>query len=154
MSATGHFPPVEALIRQRESMLLIERVLDWGDGWVSVRVKPQNEVAFCAGDDGVPAWVGLEYMAQAVNVYAGLVEYQPGREPALGFLLGTRRYRSDVAVFANDQVLTVLARQKYLDEDRLALFECELMAGEECLARAELKAIQPEDPAMIFGERQ
>lgn len=150
VSETPSFPPVSALMRHRGDMLLIDSVLDAGEDWIRVRVRPGQSRGFIRENGTVPGWVGLEYMAQALNAFAGLADYRAGQAPPIGFLLGTRRYQCRVTAFAAEQNLTVFARQKYLDEDRLALFECQLLDGEDVLAEAEIKAIQPQNPESIF----
>jgi len=152
MTTARVYPPIEELVMQRAPMLLVDHVIEGGEGWLAVAVDPRHSTGFAEEGGQVPAWVGLEYMAQAVNAYAGWVGKKSGAAAKLGFLLGTRRYHSTVAAFAPDTLLEVVVHQRMLDENNLALFHCEIKRGGDVLASAEVKAIQPENPADIFKE--
>ena len=58
-------------------------------------------------DAGVPAWAGVEYMAQTIAAHAGVEARARGEPPAIGFLLGTRAYSTSVEKFPNGSKLTV-----------------------------------------------
>lgn len=136
----------------REPMLLVDKVVGWGDGEVEVQVDPASSSHFADARGHVPSWVGLEYMAQAISAYAGLVAWEKGEQPRLGFLLGTRSYQSSVDSFAPEQRLRVVARQILRDESNLVMFDCQIFSGERLLASAQVKAIQPDNPEDILKE--
>ena len=48
------------------------------------------EAGLFVEDGQVPAWVGIEYMAQAIAAWAGCRARAAGKPPQLGFLLGSR----------------------------------------------------------------
>src|SRR3546814_3669781 len=84
-------------------------------------------------------------MAQAIGAYAGIVRRQSGQPIEIGLLLGTRRYHCALAYFAPGTQLTVRAEQLVHDAGGVAAFACSIhVAGRE-LARAEIKAFQPDD---------
>lgn len=60
-----------------------------------------------AEPDGIPAWVGVEWLAQAVAAWAGFRAAASGEAPAPGLLLGAKRYRARVPVFDFDQRIRV-----------------------------------------------
>ncbi|SEL71378.1 Predicted 3-hydroxylacyl-ACP dehydratase, HotDog domain [Roseateles sp. YR242] len=97
-------------------------------------------------EDGVGAWVGLEYMAQAVAAWAGWQGRQAGHAPRIGFLLGTRRYRSAVARFEPGQRLRVEIQRSYQADNGLGQFDCHIHCGEAELASATITVFGPEDP--------
>ena len=104
-------------------------------------------------DGGVPAWVGVEYMAQAIAAWAGCHARGQGRTPPIGFLLGTRRYDSAVERFDSGRVLRVEARRELLGENGLGVFACRILAGEEELATANVSVFEPPD-AMAYMESE
>ncbi|WP_315982756.1 hypothetical protein [Aliamphritea spongicola] len=64
---------VSQLVPHSGKMSLLDEIIDYGDEWLEASVRIHAGAMF-ADDKGVPAWVGLEYLAQAVGAYAGLQE--------------------------------------------------------------------------------
>jgi predicted hotdog family 3-hydroxylacyl-ACP dehydratase len=82
---------------------------------------------FCE-DGGVPAWAGIEYMAQTVAAHAGAEARARGAQPAIGFLIGTRAYRSDVAAFPLGSRLTITVQPLWSEGGAVA-FDCTIAIG-------------------------
>lgn len=79
-------------VPHRLGMCLLDTLLAVGDEHLHARVVPQPDNLF-ATPDGIPGWVGLEWLAQAVAAWAGVQSVASGDTPKIGFLLGTRRYQ-------------------------------------------------------------
>lgn len=134
-------------------MLLLDELLDYGPEQVVCRVSIRPDSMFCESE-GVPAWVGLEYMAQTACAYSGIEEVQRGDRPSVALLLGTRRYRASVAHFAVGADLRVVANLLLRDENDLVAFDCVIYDGDVVLARGDVKAIRPHDlRAIVRGDR-
>jgi len=94
------------------------------------------------GDDqAVPAWAGIEYMAQTIAAYVGIKARQANEPIRMGFLLGTRRYSSNVAAFKVGATLTIRA-EKIMQDDGLGVFDCRIK-GEAVEVTANLNVYQP-----------
>ena len=143
------FESVEDLVLHRPPLLLLQSVSHWDVGHVEAIADPVDSYLFADGEGKVPAWVGLEYMAQAISAYAGIIARQNGEEPSIGFLLGTRRYDTHVDSFTPGQQLRVNVREVFRDENNLVLFDCDIHAGEDLLASAQVKAIQPKGTIQV-----
>lgn len=143
--------PVEELVSHRGNMLMVESVLAWDEESASVLVNPASSALFVQRDGTVPAWVALEYMAQAIAVYAGKAARTKGEPIKLGFLLGTRKFSSRVDGFCPQDQLIVNVRKLLHDEHNLVLFSCHLLLDGEEVATAEIKAIQPDDPTLLLS---
>lgn len=152
MSQTPLFESVQDLLLHRPPMLLLKSVLCWGEGELEALVDPRDSHLFMDANGHIPAWVGIEYMAQAIGALAGIESRRAGYPVCLGFLLGTRRYQADVSYFDPAQVLRVKVRELLRDETNLVLFKCELYEGEQLLAHAEIKAIQPKDVEAVMAQ--
>lgn len=146
------FDSVRDLLLHRPPMLFLRRLSEWSETTVSAEVDPADSAILADAHGQVPAWVGIEYMAQMVSAFAGIDNLRRGREPQLGLLLGSRRYQSRVASFAPGQRLRVEGREIYRDENNLVLFDCRIFDGEEELVSAEVKALQPEKLSDIIPE--
>ena len=105
MSTTALFTSIEDLILHRPPMLLLESVASWDDTGLSAVVNLQNSYLFADSDGAIPAWVGIEYMAQAISARAGIAARLRGEPISVGLLLGTRKYATKVASFAPGQKL-------------------------------------------------
>jgi len=135
---------IESVLPHRDSMRLIDRVVDWQPESIVVEVDVPERGLF-SGPDGVPAWVGVEYMAQAIAAWAGCRARTAGNPPQLGFLLGSRRYTSMRSSFPSGTRLQVQARCELLGDNGLGMFACRILAGEEEWAVANVSVFEPAD---------
>jgi predicted hotdog family 3-hydroxylacyl-ACP dehydratase len=135
-------------------MLLLDEMIDVGPEHVTCGVTIKADTMFCDGVNGVPSWVGLEYMAQTVSTYSGIDEARAGVRPTIGLLLGSRHYRTQTPYFAIGAQLRVHAELLLRDENDLVAFSCTIADGEHVLARGDVKALRPKDVlAVIRGVR-
>lgn len=137
---------LETLLPHRAPLLLLSEVVDYDDDVATARVHITAQSPFYDSElGGVPAWVGMEYMAQTIGIWAGHQQRSHGKPVQAGFLLGCRSYDSNVAVFPADTTLQLSARPIYTDDSGLGAFDCEIF-GENILATAQIKAFRPEHP--------
>ncbi len=142
---------VRELLPHSGSMVLIDGAVAAGDDWITSAVRIAEDSLFYEPGHGVPSWVGIEYMAQTVALYAGLRAKQVGRAISIGLLLGTRRYEVATDYFVLGSHLQVHAREEWQDS-QMAIFECHI----ECAGRiagARLSVFRPED-ARAYLEKQ
>ena len=141
---------VEELVPHSGRMSLLSRIIQV-EGETLVAEVDINERATFAEPNGVPAWVGLEYLAQAIGAYAGYQERTQGGVPKIGFLLGTRKYSSDCEYFPLGTTLTLKVTRNMQAENGLSAFDGELFA-EGISASARLNVFQPDDAAEFLKE--
>ena len=67
--------PIAELIPHAGDMILIDQVLRFGDEDIETQLSVRNGNLFSQEDGSLPAWVGIELMAQSV---AFLFEALPG----------------------------------------------------------------------------
>ncbi|WP_020647753.1 ApeP family dehydratase [Solimonas variicoloris] len=146
MLALGHAYTIAELLPHGPGFTLLDSLLDYGHEHASCSIDIGPQTPFFEAGRGVPNWVGIEYMAQAIGVYAGIVRRQAGQHIEIGLLLGTRRYRCEQAWFTPGSRLVVRADQLVRDAaSGVAAFRCQLHDGERELAQAEIKAFQPDN---------
>ena len=134
---------IDDLVPHSGSMCLLDRVVDYGEDWLHAEVGISPESLF-AEERGVPAWVGIEYMAQAIAAYGGLLERAKGNEPKIGFLLGSRNYACDADYFTIGLTLSIKVTRELIAENGLNVFACELDA-KGLHAQAVVNVFQPDD---------
>jgi predicted hotdog family 3-hydroxylacyl-ACP dehydratase len=126
-------------------MLLLDRVVEAAELRIVCEVAIQVDSPFCSGA-AVPGWVGIEYMAQAVGALAGWRAMEKRLPVKIGFLVGTRHYRSHVPQFRVGDVLRVTADAELMPDEGLAVMRCTLHdAAGTLLAEATLLVFQPDD---------
>jgi predicted hotdog family 3-hydroxylacyl-ACP dehydratase len=98
--------PIGELLPHGPAMTVIDRLVEYDAKRSVGTVTIERTSPFFVGT-GVPAWVGIEYMAQTIAAHAGYEARQRGEPPAIGFLLGTRAYRNELAEFPLRSTLTI-----------------------------------------------
>jgi predicted hotdog family 3-hydroxylacyl-ACP dehydratase len=133
-------------------MLLVERVVAWDAQHAVVAATPQAD-AWYAEDGAMPAWIGIELMAQAIAAHVGLVARSQGRPPKAGVLLGTRQYRATQPRFAAGAELIVRADLTYRDDTGLGSYDSTIMRGDAEVAKASVNVYEPADFAAFLQEQ-
>lgn len=137
---------IEALIPHRGAMRLLDRVLEVDDEHLVAEVDVPFDGLFVR-DGQVPAWIGIEYMAQAVAAWAGNRARQQGGAPRPGLLLGTRRYEAHCEGFASGERLRIEARCELMGGNGLGQFDCRIESQGRVLASSRISVIDPPDGA-------
>lgn len=128
---------IDQLVPHSGDMSLLDGVLDYDHNGISAEafIRPYNlfikQYSTAVNQDalGVPAWVGIEYMAQAVAAWSSLRAKQGGdskQKAKVGFLLGTRRYQSQQPWFPVHSRLVIRAVLSLESANGLSSFECQL----------------------------
>jgi len=133
--------PIGELLPHGPEMTLIDRLVECSPQRAVATVTIERGSRFFAAPDGVPAWVGIEYMAQTIAARAGYEARLRGQPPAIGFLLGTRAYRSEVGAFPLGAALTISV-QPLVADAKLGAFQCSI-ATDRVLATAVVNTYQP-----------
>ena len=116
--------PLHELLRHRPPMLLLDRCIRADSGSAEAEVTITEASTFYAGPEGVPAWIGIEYMAQTIGLLAGVDARSNGDEAPTGYLLGTRKLESSLAWFPEGACLRITAAELYVDDNGLGAYDC------------------------------
>ncbi len=144
--------PVAILLPQTGRMCLLSRAIEADEESIMVEAVIDSDNLFC-DTQGVGAWVGIEFMAQAVAACAGWKAYLDGQPPRIGFLLGTRRYRCSRQYFHVGETLRIEAIQVLVSDSGMGQFDCRILIGQNEVASAALTVYAPDDAQAIFEER-
>jgi predicted hotdog family 3-hydroxylacyl-ACP dehydratase len=140
------FPPIEELVPHKDTMLLIDRMVAAEGETVRSETTIRADNIFFQAGRGVPAYVGFELMAQTISAYDGLRRRENGKPPAIGFLLGCRKYSTARPFFVEGETLTTEATS-LLGEEGMASFDCIIRgANSGELASATINVFRPSDP--------
>jgi len=139
------FLPIHNYLPHRAPMLLLDELLAVDEDTCHCRVTVDRRgvlAPFLNAEGALPAWFGLEVMAQAVAVWSGWHQRQAGlHEIALRMLLGSRRFATEQPSFADGSALdvhvTLLAR-----DERIGGFEADIRCAGRILASTRLSTCQ------------
>lgn len=139
---TGRYPPAAELLPHEGRAVLIDAVLE--DTRDSIRVSAHVDAAnpYFVPGRGVPVWVGIELMAQAIAAHAGLGARRDNRPPRAGMLLGTRRYEASAPYFPEGAELEVRADRDFGDDGGLAACACTILCGGETVVKATIIIVE------------
>ncbi|MFF5863658.1 hotdog family protein [Pseudomonas sp. NPDC012596] len=143
--------PLAELLPHAGEMILIDQVDSCDDEQIHTRTVVRQGGLFNRADGSLPAWFGIELMAQSVAAFAGCRARRNGQPVALGFLLGTRKYQCDVEHFPLGAELHVHAIRSLEDDNGMGVFECHLR-GPGVHASARLNVYTPPQPARYLAE--
>ena len=135
-------PDIRELVPHAGPMLLLDRVLGADEESLSAEVTVRSDSLFCTAE-GVCAWIGLEYLAQAIGAYAGYIARRRGEPIKIGYLLGTRHYECSRPYFAVGSRLRVHVRRVFQSENGMGSFECRIDEAGDVLANVTLTVYQP-----------
>ncbi|MDP3979089.1 MAG: hotdog family protein [Pseudomonas sp.] len=144
--------PIAELLPHAGDMILLDEVLHFTEEAVQTRLSVRPGGLFNQADGSLPAWVGIELMAQSVAAYAGCQARQAGVPVQLGFLLGTRNFQCNVERFPAGSELQIKALRSLQDDNGMGVFECRL-DGPGIQAVARLNVFCPPQIASYLQEK-
>ena len=149
---TGIGYSVEELVPHAGAMLLLDRIESVSDEAVQATATVRCDGLFeVPGERSLPAWLGIEYLAQAIAAWSGYRERQQGRPIRPGFLVGTRRFESSVARLPAGTRLTIAAECLLEQDDGVSVFEG-WVTGDEIRQSTRLKVYLPQDIGQYLKE--
>jgi 3-oxoacyl-[acyl-carrier-protein] synthase-1 len=146
-SASHHYA-MEELLAHRAPMILID---DYDDAsfseeglTTSVTIRA-SDVFFDTELRGTPPSTALEYMAQSVAAYVGLMARQEGKPPQLGFVLGSRAITLNLPCFAEGERYAIHVEPQFSDNQFAAFAATIYDATQQCVASAILNVFRPDE---------
>ena len=144
--------PIGELLPHETPMILLDEIIDYDATSLRAAVAITSSSMFLERG-GVPAYVGLEYMAQACGAHAGALSREAGAPAQIGFLLGTRQYKILTPWFRIGDRLTVSVNMTYSDSE-MGSFGCRIDANDRLAAEAQLNVIQPRQDHPVLQRRR
>ena len=138
--------PLAELLPHAGDMILIDGITSFDDEQIYTTLTVKPDGLFSLPDGSLPAWVGIELMAQSVAAFAGCHARQKGNPAELGFLLGTRKFECNVEAFPIGSELTIHGIRSLEDDNGMGVFECHIH-GPGIEASARLNVFRPPQAA-------
>ena len=143
--------PLAELLPHAGDMILIDRVLGFDEEQIHTQLTVKPDGLFNHPDGSLPAWVGIELMAQSVAAFAGCHARRRGNPVELGFLLGTRKFECNVEHFPAGTELTIHGIRYLEDDNGMGVFECHIH-GAGIHASARLNVFRPPQAAQYLDQ--
>ncbi len=136
-------PAIEKLLPHDKPMILVDRAIEIGDTSIHCQVDIDKHLLFFNSEtQSVPAYVGIEFMAQSIAAWSGYQALTKGEEPPIGFLLGSRRYVTECEQFTQGQTLDIYAEQ-VMEDNGMAVFTAYIEHQGNKLAQCQLNVYVP-----------
>lgn len=135
-------PALQDLLPHDYPMILIEGIVSCREHGLTASVTVRPDSLFIE-PEGIPSWVGIEYMGQAIAAHAGICARRDGQPVRIGFLVGTRRYDPGCSHFPLGVTLDVVVDAITSNVTGLRVFECSI-TGAGISARANLNVYMPD----------
>lgn len=132
---------IKDLLPHASPMILLDGVIAHQEDFIHTVVTIHKDSPFFE-KAGVPSYVALEYMAQAIGVWNGFRDRLEKRMPQIGYLLGSRQLTLEIPFFQEGAELHVYGEPKYVDEE-LASFECWIEDQGKRVAHGSINVFQP-----------
>jgi predicted hotdog family 3-hydroxylacyl-ACP dehydratase len=140
------YPPITELLPHAGPAVLLDAVLEQHPDSLRAQLRITPQHPYFEPGRGVPVWVGIELMAQAIAAHAGFIARRSQDPPRKGMLLGTRRYQAGVSYFEDGAELEVEVRREFgEDAGGVAACVCRVSSGGRELANATLIIVQVDD---------
>ena len=136
--------PAANFVMHRDPMLLLDTLVESDELGAVCEWQVNANDPFVENDLGVPAYVGVEFMAQCVAVQAGARARIVGLGPPLGFLLGTRHFKSSIGYFEIGEVYRATCQELIRDDSGMGSYDCSILHGDEKVAEARLAVLEKE----------
>lgn len=134
--------PLDRLLLHQAPLRLLDGIREISAEHCVAWTKVSSDAWYADAEGAMPAWFGLELMAQAVSAYSGAQKATQGRPLRVGLLLGTQSYQCSLPAFPTGSILDIDVRIHYFDGSGVSAFHCELRRQGEVIAHATLKVYE------------
>lgn len=145
---------IEQVLPHDHPMILIDELLhyDGDSATCAVTIKPESPL-YNPELNGVPSYVGIEYMAQTIAAFANANKLDEGEKVSIGFLVSSRKYTTQLKLYPNGEKFVIRVEKVLMGENGLSVFDCEIRQHDDVVVTAKINIFQPNDPeAFLAGE--
>ncbi|MGI2170101.1 hotdog family protein [Shewanella sp. MF05960] len=149
----GH--DISEFVPHRAPMILIDKLLEHQPDTLLTAIHISEASAYFDNTiNGVPNYVGIEYMAQSIAALAGVEAKLKGDKVRVGFLLGSRKLQMHIGHFILGQTYHTKVSRLYQEPSGLAVFDCQIFHQNHVVASANVNVFQPLNTQAYINENQ
>ncbi len=136
-------PDLIDLLPHDTPLALVDKLIDVQELSIHCQVIISDKnVFFNHETNTIPAWVGIEFMAQTIAGWSGYHAWEKGNKSPIGFLLGSRKYKAECSEFQQGDTLDIFAEQ-ILENNGMAVFSCYIECNGQQIASSQLNVFVP-----------
>ena len=105
---------LHSILPHRNKMLLLSRIIDYNLEGRTVEAEydaTENCLFYDAAAKGIPAWVGFEFIAQAISALSGIADKARGIPPKFGFILAVSQLQMTLPFFEAGSIITIRIKE-------------------------------------------
>lgn len=144
---------VAELVPHSGEIVLLDEVHDVSESALKASTRVRGDGLFNVTPEAVPAFIGVEYMAQAIAAWAGWRGRQAGEPVKPGLLLGAREFTANVANLPVGTELEIQVDRVIEMENGLAVFDG-VVKGEAVEITARLSVLTVDSLESLEGGLQ
>ena len=102
------------IIPHRGKMLLLDRINVYNIDEKSLEAEcdiTEGCIFYYPPESGVPAWVGFEYIAQAIAALSGLISRARGEKPKMGYILSVTSMQIGLSFFNKGNTVQIKVKE-------------------------------------------
>ncbi|MDD9173335.1 3-hydroxydecanoyl-ACP dehydratase [Aliivibrio finisterrensis] len=152
----SRIPDLIDLLPHDMPLALVDELIDVQELSIHCRVTISDKnIFFNHETKTLPAWVGIEFMAQSVAGWSGYHAWKKGNKSPIGFLLGSRKYQAECSEFQQGDTLDIFAEQ-VLENNGMAVFSCYIESNGQQVASSQLNVFVPTEEKLeeLFAPKQ
>src|SRR5579871_5404593 len=129
------------ILPHKDPMILIDHVVEHKKDFIHTNLTIREGIPFYE-NNCVPSYIAIEYMAQSIAAWNGIILWKTKEKPRIGFLLGTRKMTLRVPAFYHGSVLDIYGFSKFTSGE-IGSFECWIKIDGERVVESNLTVFQP-----------
>jgi len=136
-----------SIMPHRGRMLLLTKVngYDLKEESIEAEYHINSDCLFYdSAADGVPAWVGFEFIAQTVSAYMGIKTRARGEPVKIGFILGVSQMRMGLPFFKTGSIIVIKAKE-FECMDPLYIYKGEIFIDGKMVLEGKLTVMEVDD---------
>lgn len=105
---------LQSIVPHKGKMLLLSKVDNYNleDRVLEAEYHITEECIFYdTQEGGVPAWVGFEFIAQAIGAFSGIRNKIKGNPPRIGFILAVSQLTIDLPIFKTGSIIIIKVKE-------------------------------------------
>ncbi|MCI4644109.1 MAG: 3-hydroxyacyl-ACP dehydratase [Hyphomonadaceae bacterium] len=133
-------------------MLLIDEIMSQDDTLIRTRTTLTEANPFFQPGRGIPSYITFEIMAQSISAYDGAVRRASGESPAIGFLIGCRKFKTSCNWLQPGTILETEAISLLADGE-MRSFDCTMKTSSGSdVAMGIINVFRPDDPDAFLAQ--
>ena len=136
-----------SIIPHKGKMVLLSRITDYNleNQTIEAEYDITKECIFYDPQiEGVPTWVGFEFIAQSIAAISGLKEKLKNKPPKLGFVLGVSQARINAPFFKLGSIVKIKTKETE-NEYPIMYFVGELFVNDQKIFSGRLTVMEADD---------